>query len=142
MRPEGLAMLFTQNATFPTARLRLKKSETGRGRPRANQVTLRQISLSHERGIRYFVGKYGPRKMSTQQELSSSATRKRSRWAWLVWVYVASLIAARILWATTAYYEWIPLGVAGAILGFTYLIRPREPKDRDEIGGDNVNKET
>ena len=55
-------MLFTLDTTLPTARLRLKKSETGRGRPRANQVTLLQISLSHKRGIRYFIGKYGPRK--------------------------------------------------------------------------------
>ena len=69
-------------------------------------------------------------------------TRKRSRWAWLMWVYVASLIAARILWATTAYYEWIPLGIAGAILGFTYLIRPRGLKDRAEVDSDNANKET
>jgi hypothetical protein len=79
--------------------------------------------------------------MSLQQEHPPSAARKRRRWAWLAWVYVALLIAAKVLWATTAYYEWIPLGLAGAIAVFAYFIRPREHKDRAEMRSDNAGGE-
>jgi hypothetical protein len=79
--------------------------------------------------------------MSSQQEPPPSAARKRRRWAWLAWVYVALLIAAKFLWATTAYYEWIPLGLAGAIAVFAHFIRPREHKDSAEMSGDNVGRD-
>ena len=82
-----------------------------------------------------------PRKMSLQEQRPPSAERKRRLWTWLGWIYLVSLVAARVLWATTAYYEWIPLGVAGAIAGFAYLTRPRELKDRTETHGDNVSEE-
>jgi Flp pilus assembly protein TadB len=74
--------------------------------------------------------------MSSQQKQPPTAARKNSRRAWLAGVYVALLIAAKVLWATTAYYEWIPLGLAGAILVFAYFIRPREHKDRAEMRSD------
>jgi hypothetical protein len=56
---------------------------------------------------------------------------------WLLWVYVALLIAAKVLWATTTHYEWIPLGLAGAILVFVYFIHPGDNKDRAEKRSDN-----
>jgi hypothetical protein len=80
--------------------------------------------------------------MSLQQEHPPTSARKRSGWARLAWVYVALLIAARVLWATTAYCEWIPLGLAGLIAAFAYFIRSREHKDRAEMRSDNEGVES
>lgn len=78
--------------------------------------------------------------MTLQEERTPSAKPKRRLWIWLGWIYLVSVIAARVLWATTAYYEWIPLGVAGAIAGFAYLTRPHKPSDRTEAHGDDANE--
>ena len=60
----------------------------------------------------------------------------------MAWVYVALLLAAKVLWATTAYYEWIPLGLAGVIVVLACFIRPRENEDRAETRSDNEGGES
>ena len=80
--------------------------------------------------------------MSLQQEHPTSSAKKQRRWAWLLWVYVTLLIAAKVLWATTAYCEWIPLSLAGAILAFVNFIRFGENKDRAEKRSDKESGES
>ena len=45
-----------------------------------------------------------PVNVSFQPERPPPAERKRRLWTWLAWIYLASLIAAKALWVTTAYY--------------------------------------
>ena len=48
----------------------------------------------------------------------TTGPKQQRRWLWLAWLFLALLVAAKVLWAFTAYYEWIPLSLCLVILLF------------------------
>jgi hypothetical protein len=61
----------------------------------------------------------------------------------LFWIFlalaVASLVAAKFLWAFTLWYEWIALGVAAVCLVALKLLARAEPKHTKQVSSDPGN---